>query len=59
MRDENLVMTTLIKRRISTELFIDRRAELYMPKWEPELSGKIDEGKMLAPRPTRDGKEKL
>jgi len=29
-----------------------------MYKCEPELSLKIEEGKMLAPRPTRDGKAK-
>jgi len=26
-------------------------------KWKPELSGKMEEGKILAPRPTRDGNE--
>jgi len=30
----------------------------FFTKWERELSGKIEEGKMLAPRPTRSGNEK-
>jgi len=51
MRNKNPKMTFPIKKRISTELFIDRRAT----RWEPELSGKIEEGKMLAPIPTRVG----
>jgi len=51
-------MTLPIKKRISTELFIERRAEPNVQKWESELSGKIEEGKMLALRPTRGGNDK-
>jgi len=32
MRDENPVMTFPIKKRINTELFIDKRASLYIQK---------------------------
>jgi len=38
-------MTFPIKKRTSAELLIGRRAEIYIQKWEPELSGKIEEGK--------------
>jgi len=41
---KNPVMGFPIKKRISTELLIDRMAELYLQKWGPELSGKMDEG---------------
>jgi len=39
------MMTFSIEKRISTELFIDRRTELYIQKRKSELSGKIEEGK--------------
>jgi len=42
---ENLVMTFPIKKRISTELFINRRAEVYIQKWRAKLSGEFEEGK--------------
>jgi len=44
-RVESPVMTLSIKKIISSELFIDRRAELYLQKGEQELSDKIEEGK--------------
>jgi len=39
------MMTFPIKKRTSAELLIGRRAEIYIQKCEPELSGKIEEGK--------------
>jgi len=58
MRDKNPVMIFPIMKWIGTEIYIDKRPVLYKPKGEPELSGKIEEAKMLAPRPTRGGIEK-
>jgi len=57
-RDENPGMTLPIKKIISTEIFVDGRAELFYTNRETELSGKTEKGKMLPPRPTRGGNEK-
>jgi len=45
------VTTFPIKKRINTEL----GAALYVQIWEPELSGEVEEGKMLVPRPANAG----
>jgi len=39
-------MTYPIKKRISTELFIDRKMGLYIQKWLLKCFGKITEGKI-------------
>jgi len=48
------IMTFPIKKRISTEPFTDSWTN-FISKWEPTLSGYIEEGKMLAPGPIRGG----
>jgi len=41
---ENPVMSFPIKKRINTELFIDRNAELYIQEWEPNFLEKLKKG---------------
>jgi len=38
---ENPVMTFPVKKRINTELLIDKRAEVYTQKWEPNFPPKL------------------
>jgi len=56
---ENPLMTSPIKKRINTELFINERAELYIQKSELDFLAKLKRVKMLAPKPTLGGNENL
>jgi len=49
-RDENLVMAFPIKKRICTELFIDKRAVLFIQKGVRKIRSKLNRVKSRAPK---------
>jgi len=52
---KNPVMAFPIKKRINTELFIERKQGFYIQKWFKKLSGKIEEGRIEMARKIRGG----